>query len=112
MKQELLHTPEGVRDIYNDECERKLYLEKKLFSVLESYGYHPIETPSFEFFDVFGKEVGTTPSRELYKFFDKEVKLFEPYSTAAGGERHDAAAAGGCPGRQSEHRGPVRKGHH
>ena len=35
----LLHTPEGVRDIYNDECERKLYLEKKLFSVLESYGY-------------------------------------------------------------------------
>ena len=65
MKQELLHTPEGVRDIYNDECERKLYLEKKLFSVLESYGYHPIETPSFEFFDIFGKEVGTIRSKDL-----------------------------------------------
>ncbi len=72
MKQELLHTPEGVRDIYNDECERKLYLEKKLFSVLESYGYHPIETPSFEFFDIFGKEVGTIRSKDLYKFFDRE----------------------------------------
>ena len=71
MKQNL-HTPEGVRDIYGAECERKLYLEQKLFSVLTGYGYHPMETPSFEFFDIFGKEVGTTPSRDLYKFFDRE----------------------------------------
>ena len=71
MKQNL-HTPEGVRDIYGMECERKLYLEQKLFSVLTGYGYHPIETPSFEFFDIFGKEVGTTPSNDLYKFFDRE----------------------------------------
>ena len=71
MKQNL-HTPEGVRDIYGIECERKLYLEQKLFSVLTGYGYHPIETPSFEFFDIFGKEVGTTPSKDLYKFFDRE----------------------------------------
>ena len=71
MKQSL-HTPEGVRDIYGTECERKLYLEQKLFSVLTGYGYHPIETPSFEFFDIFGKEVGTTPSKDLYKFFDRE----------------------------------------
>ncbi len=71
MKQSL-HTPEGVRDIYNEECERKLYLEQKLFSVLTGYGYHPIETPSFEFFDIFGKEVGTIPSKDLYKFFDRE----------------------------------------
>ncbi len=71
MKQNL-HTPEGVRDLYGEECERKLYLEQKLFSVLTGYGYHPIETPSFEFFDTFGKEVGTTPSKDLYKFFDRE----------------------------------------
>lgn len=71
MKQNL-HTPEGVRDIYGTECERKLYLEQKLFSILTGYGYHPIETPSFEFFDIFGKEVGTTPSKDLYKFFDRE----------------------------------------
>ncbi|MBO5245656.1 MAG: ATP phosphoribosyltransferase regulatory subunit [Eubacterium sp.] len=71
MKQNL-HTPEGVRDIYNEECERKLYLEQKLFSVLTGYGYHPIETPSFEYFDIFGQEVGTTPSKDLYKFFDRE----------------------------------------
>ncbi len=72
MKQHLLHTPEGVRDIYNEECEKKRYLEEKLQHIVTTYGYHPIQTPSFEFFDIFGKEVGTVPSRELYKFFDRE----------------------------------------
>ena len=27
MKNQLLHTPEGVRDIYNEECEKKLELQ-------------------------------------------------------------------------------------
>lgn len=68
----ILHTPEGVRDIYNKECEQKLALQDCLHSVIKSYGYRDIETPTFEFFDVFGSEVGTIPSRELYKFFDRE----------------------------------------
>ena len=72
MRQQLLHTPEGVRDIYNGECEKKMVLQDHLRSTLKSYGYHFIETPTFEFFDIFGKEIGTIPSRELYKFFDRE----------------------------------------
>lgn len=70
--QKILHTPEGVRDIYNRECEQKLALQNNLHSVIKSYGYRDIETPTFEFFDVFSKEIGTIPSRELYKFFDRE----------------------------------------
>ena len=72
MKSQLLHTPEGVRDIYNEECEKKMQLQTELFGILKGYGYHPIQTPTFEFFDIFGKEIGTTPSKELYKFFDRE----------------------------------------
>lgn len=72
MNQKILHTPEGVRDIYNGECERKKVLEGRLHQVLTSYGYHDIETPTFEYFDVFGREVGTMPSQDLYKFFDRE----------------------------------------
>lgn len=68
----LLHTPEGVRDIYNEECERKLSIQQEMHCVLKSYGYRDIETPTFEFFDVFSQDVGTTPSKELYKFFDRE----------------------------------------
>jgi len=60
------------RDIYNEECEKKLLLQSDLLGILKGYGYHPIQTPTFEFFDIFGKEIGTTPSKELYKFFDRE----------------------------------------
>ncbi len=72
MKNQLLHTPEGVRDIYNEECEKKLELQDRLHKALKRHGYHSIQTPTFEFFDIFGKEVGTIPSNELYKFFDWE----------------------------------------
>lgn len=72
MKQKLLHTPEGVRDIYNGECERKIVLEDNMMDCFKVYGYHPIQTPTFEFFDIFGKEIGSTSSKDLYKFFDKE----------------------------------------
>ena len=72
MKNQLLHTPEGVRDIYNEECEKKVALQKRLHDILKRYGYHEIQTPTFEFFDIFGKEIGTISSKELYKFFDRE----------------------------------------
>ncbi|MCI5899212.1 MAG: ATP phosphoribosyltransferase regulatory subunit [Lachnospiraceae bacterium] len=72
MEQRLLHTPEGVRDIYSGEYARKKALQEKLHRVIESYGYCDIETPTFEYFDVFSREVGTIPSRDLYKFFDRE----------------------------------------
>ncbi len=69
---QLLHTPEGVRDIYDAECEAKTIMEGRMTDALERFGYRRIQTPSFEFFDIFGKEIGTTPSRDLYKFFDRE----------------------------------------
>lgn len=72
MENRLLHTPEGVRDIYGDEMAQKLELERILDKKIKSFGYHRIETPSFEFFDIYSNEIGTTPSREIYKFFDSE----------------------------------------
>ncbi|MCI8514853.1 MAG: ATP phosphoribosyltransferase regulatory subunit [Lachnospiraceae bacterium] len=71
MKQ-LLHTPEGVRDIYNSECNRKTEVENRLRRVFKRYGYFDIQTPSFEFFDIFSKERGSVAGREMYKFFDRE----------------------------------------
>ena len=72
MKKQLLHTPDGVRDIYNGECRQKIAVQERLRAVQLSYGYHDIQTPSFEFFSIFSQEIGTTPSKDLYKFFDKE----------------------------------------
>lgn len=72
MYKQLLHTPVGVRDIYGSEFDAKRRCEQAIQETMHSYGFQDIQTPTFEFFDVFGKEIGTTPSNELYKFFDKE----------------------------------------
>lgn len=69
--QELLHTPGGVRDIYGIECARKLAVEKEAHHVMKSYGFRDIETPTFEYFDIFSKERGTVQSKEMFKFFDR-----------------------------------------
>ena len=68
----LLHTPEGVRDIYNEECSRKNALSAKLDRILKLYGYKDIQTPTFEFFDIFNRERGSVPSRNMYKFIDRD----------------------------------------
>ncbi len=71
MKQ-LVHTPEGVRDIYGCEYAKKLMIQDKIHYVLKSYGYTDIQTPDFEFFDIFSKEKGSVSSREMFKFFDRD----------------------------------------
>lgn len=72
MNHKILHTPEGVRDIYGAEYARKLAVEHLLHQEVRLYGFEDIQTPTFEYFDVFSREIGTTASKELYKFFDKE----------------------------------------
>lgn len=72
MIERLLHTPEGVRDIYNSECAKQLSLQEALRHRIHLYGFHDIQTPTFEFFDIFSKERGTVPSKDMYKFFDRE----------------------------------------
>ena len=39
---------------------------------MELYGFRDIQTPSFEFFDIFNQERGTVASKDMYKLFDKE----------------------------------------
>lgn len=68
---ELLQTPDGVRDIYGTECRLKNHIQDKIHSVIKSYGFEDIQTPSFEFFDIFNKERGTVKPNEMYKFVDR-----------------------------------------
>lgn len=68
---QLLHTPEGVRDIYGTECTGKLEIEGRIGETFHSYGFEDIETPAYEFFDIFNKERGSVASKEMFKFFDR-----------------------------------------
>lgn len=72
MKEKLLHTPEGVRDIYGNEYKRKRKVMQELHQVLESYSYQDIQTPTFEYFDIFNRDKGSALSNEMFKFFDRE----------------------------------------
>ena len=71
MKQ-LLHTPEGVRDVYGAECEKKLYLQEKLQRIFYPMDMKIYKLQVFEYFRCIWSAGGTIPSRELYKFFDRE----------------------------------------
>ena len=75
MNTELIHTPEGVRDIYGKEYATKLAVQNILHKQIHLYGYQDIQTPTFEYFDVFGKEIGTTPAKDLFKFFDSDGNI-------------------------------------
>jgi ATP phosphoribosyltransferase regulatory subunit len=72
MNKVLLHTPDGVRDVYGKECSEFSIIMNKLNAKFRSFGYEDIKTPTFEFFDVFAEEINTSDARDLYKFFDKD----------------------------------------
>jgi quercetin dioxygenase-like cupin family protein len=75
LNNELLHTPDGMRDTYGTEMAKKNAIMKRIRSRIRLYGYEEIQTPTIEFYDVFSSEVGTTPVRELYKLLDNEGNL-------------------------------------
>ncbi len=72
MSKFLLHTPDGVRDIYGRECSDRKALAGSIHNKMKSYGYEDIETPTFEFFDVFAEEINASDAKQLFKFFDTE----------------------------------------
>lgn len=67
----LLFTPEGVRDIYGEDCKKRDAIQQEIHATMKLYGFKNIQTPTFEFFDIFNRERGTVKSAEMYKFFDQ-----------------------------------------
>lgn len=72
MSKSILHTPEGVRDIYNEEIEKRDVIIKQLKDLIKTYGYDNIETPTFEYMSVYYKDITLKKTKDLYKFFDKD----------------------------------------
>ena len=68
---DILHTPGGVKDSYGAECANKLEVQANVHQILSSYGFRDIETPTFEYFDIFKKERGSVATNEMFKFFDR-----------------------------------------
>lgn len=70
-----LHTPTGVSDILSGECAKKKEVENMIWSVFASFGYQEVETPSFEFYDVFAGNGGQISQEVMFKFFDENGRI-------------------------------------
>lgn len=75
MNDKLLHTPEGVRDIHYKEAQKKDTLQRKIMAVFHRYGFTDVQTPTFEYIDVFNNKFSTIDVKDLYKFFDRDGNI-------------------------------------
>lgn len=76
MRDNKLYTPVGVRDILFNECDIKRYVSHEIGEVFRSFGYQQVETPTFEYMEVFSDEkLGATKQKEMYRFFDRDGSI-------------------------------------
>ncbi|MDF2673963.1 MAG: hisZ [Clostridiales bacterium] len=67
--------PEGVEDTGSRQYEIKENLIRKIKRIYKSYGYRGIQTPSFEYFDLFSNLEGTINKDEMFKLIDCSGKI-------------------------------------
>ncbi len=72
MRDKQLHTPEGVRDIHCNEALKKHEIQRRIMAVFHHYGFLDVQTPTFEYIDVFSHDSGTIDIKNMYKFFDSD----------------------------------------
>lgn len=73
MRDNKLHTPTGVRDLLQEECAMKKEINRRVLDIFSCYGYREVESPMFEYIEVFSNEKrGSTDPRQMYQFFDRD----------------------------------------
>lgn len=75
MKNYRLHIPEGVKDYLWDQAKHKDTIQNKIKRVFHRYGYNLIETPTFEYLDVFMLGEDNFQTGDLYKFINRQGEL-------------------------------------
>ncbi|MGI6162235.1 MAG: ATP phosphoribosyltransferase regulatory subunit [Christensenellales bacterium] len=75
MRDNKLYTPDGVRDYLFDECFNKRICERKILESFIYSGYREIETPLFEYYDVFTGGIGEVRQEHAIKFFDNQGRI-------------------------------------
>lgn len=70
-----LQVPDGVYDTLTEECYNKRELEQSIRHSFFISGYDEVETPGFEYFDVFANGIGAVKQEKLIKFFDEHGRI-------------------------------------
>lgn len=66
-------TPLGTRDLIQQECENKRFLEKHFRTVFEKWGYEEVMTPMLEYYQTFS--VAQMKEQEIYKILDASNRI-------------------------------------
>ncbi len=69
-----IYTPDGVQDTLFYECEYKRDFENAVMDTFTGCGFFEIETPTYEFYDVF-ESLDGIKQENCFKFFDREGRI-------------------------------------
>ncbi len=67
------HTPAGLTDVLVQECEIKFNIEKTARELFAHHGYHMVQPPTFEYYDVY--DAAVTKPENMFKFFDTNGRM-------------------------------------
>jgi ATP phosphoribosyltransferase regulatory subunit len=70
-----LQVPTGTGDYLPDECAEKRRVERKIREEFKKCGYNEIETPAFEYYDVFMHDSVPYVQEDMIKFFDRKGRI-------------------------------------
>lgn len=71
----MIERPKGTNDFLYPESKIREIIINKITKLFEKFGYKPIETPIFEYVELFKRSAGITSdivSKEMYEFTDKK----------------------------------------
>lgn len=69
-----LQPARGTRDIHGEEARRMAKVRDRFYAIAQCYGFEEIQTPVFEFTEVFSRPLGDSSdivSKEMYSFQDR-----------------------------------------
>ena len=75
MKDYILHIPEGVKDLLWEEAQFKACIEQEVKGLFYKHHYQLIETPTFEYIDVWTRGDETVQNPRLYKWVNQQGEV-------------------------------------
>lgn len=74
MQEKITHIPSGMADLLCNECDLKIRIEDAAHKVFRAHGYQRVQTPTFEYYDVYDA-AATTAAENMFKFFDDNGRM-------------------------------------
>ena len=67
--------PQGMRDILIDESRKRTILQERLLHYMQSCGFNRIETPLFEYYELFSGDISPVDDESIIKTIDRDGRV-------------------------------------